>query len=134
MINIICCAETESALDFKISGLVSNLNSSGEVESIASKHSSLAAQEYIQEIIRNEPSNVQLIIDPPSEIDINVWQYEHLRQFILELNLLVVQLKGVCTQQTCPKMKATDDWLFLCAAHKKAQECSAIDYMIHNLD
>lgn len=31
-------------------------------------------------------------------------------------------------------MRATEEWLYLCAAHKKAQECSAIDYMIHNLD
>jgi len=31
-------------------------------------------------------------------------------------------------------MKATDDWLYLCAAHDIPQECSAIDYMIHNLE
>ena len=31
-------------------------------------------------------------------------------------------------------MKATDEWLFLCAVHEKAKECSAIDYMIHTLD
>ena len=31
-------------------------------------------------------------------------------------------------------MKATDEWLYLCASHKNPQECSAIDYMIHSLD
>ena len=62
------------------------------------------------------------IIEPPTDVDINIWQYEHLRQFILELNLLVTQLNGVCTPQTCPKMKATEDWLYLCASHKQAQE------------
>lgn len=31
-------------------------------------------------------------------------------------------------------MKATDDWLYLCASHKTPQECSAIDYMMHTLD
>lgn len=31
-------------------------------------------------------------------------------------------------------MKATDEWLYLCASHKIPQECSAIDYMIHSLD
>ena len=36
--------------------------------------------------------------------------------------------------QTCPKMKATDTWLYLCACHKKPMNCSAIDYMIHSLD
>ncbi|KAM3142104.1 hypothetical protein pb186bvf_005758 [Paramecium bursaria] len=105
-----------------------------DVEDISQMHGPLAIQEYIQELIRAEASNIKQIITPPPEVDVLVWQYEHLRQFILELNLLVTQLKGVCTAQTCPKMKATEDWLYLCAAHKKAQECSAIDYMIHNLD
>lgn len=62
------------------------------------------------------------IIQPPNNVDLNVWQYEHMRQFILELNLLVTQLKGVCNSKICPKMKATEDWMFLCAAHKNAQE------------
>lgn len=31
-------------------------------------------------------------------------------------------------------MNATDEWLYLCASHKQPKECSAIDYMIHNLD
>ncbi|CAD8132428.1 unnamed protein product [Paramecium pentaurelia] len=105
-----------------------------DVEDISQMNGPLAVQEYIQELIRADSSNIKQIITPPPEVDINVWQYEHLRQFILELNLLVTQLKGLCTAQTCPKMKATEDWLYLCAAHKKAQECSAIDYMIHNLD
>lgn len=81
-----------------------------------------AVQEYIQELIRNDPKDIKKIIEPPKEVDISVWKYEHLRQFILELNLLVVQLQGICTKQTCPKMKATDDWLYLCAAHKDPQE------------
>ncbi|KAL4453027.1 hypothetical protein ABPG73_015864 [Tetrahymena malaccensis] len=105
-----------------------------DIEDVSNMQGPLAVQEYIQELIRNDPSNVQKICEPPKDVDINVWQYEHLRQFILELNLLATQLKGVCTSQTCPKMKAADDWLYLCAAHKTPQECSAIDYMIHNLD
>ena len=55
----------------------------------------------------------------PKEVDESVWQYEHIRQFILELNLLVVQLQGLCTKELCPKMKATDEWLYLCASHKQ---------------
>lgn len=31
-------------------------------------------------------------------------------------------------------MKATDEWLYLCASHRTPMECSAIDYMIHSLD
>ena len=82
----------------------------------------------------NDPSNIVKICEPPKEVDESVWQYEHIRQFILELNLLVVQLQGICTNKVCPKMKATDEWLYLCASHKSPQECSAIDYMIHSLD
>ena len=74
------------------------------------------------------------ICEPPKEVDEIVWQYEHIRQFILEMNLLVVQLQGICSSRSCPKMNATDEWLYLCASHKQPKECSAIDYMIHNLD
>ena len=93
-----------------------------------------AVQEYIQELIRDDPSNVKKIIEPPKGVNINVWKYEHLRQFILETNLLIVQLKCVCTKETCVKMMATEDWLYLCPVHKDPQDCPAIDYMIHNLD
>ncbi len=93
-----------------------------------------SVQEYIQESIRDNPSDIQKIINLPNDVDVGVWKYEHLRQFILETNLLIVQLQGNCNNITCPKMKATDDWLYLCAVHKETTECSAIDYMIHNLD
>ena len=63
-----------------------------------------------------------------------MWQYEHIRQFILELNLLVVQLLGVCTRDKCEKMTARKDYMFLCANHADNEKCSAIDYMIHALD
>lgn len=80
------------------------------------------------------PADVHKICEPPAEVDEGVWQYEHIRQFILELNLLVVQLLGVCTSASCPKMTANETWLYMCAAHKQTKECSAIDYMIHSLD
>ena len=81
-----------------------------------------SVQEYIQELIRHDPSDITKIIEQPVEVDVNVWKYEHLRQFILETNLLVVQLQRNCTKETCPKMKATDDWLYLCAVHKDTVE------------
>lgn len=31
-------------------------------------------------------------------------------------------------------MKGSSDSEYLCAAHKNAINCSAIDYMVHNLD
>ena len=103
-------------------------------EEFSKKKGLFAVQEYIQELIRDDPSNVKKIIEAPKGVDINVWKYEHLRQFILETNLLIVQLKGVCTKETCQLMKATEDWLYKCSVHKETQDCPAIDYMIHNLD
>ena len=73
------------------------------------------------------------LIEPPKGVNINVLKYQHLPQFILETNLLIVQLKGVCTKENL-KMKATDDWLYLCSVHKETQESPVIDYMINNLN
>lgn len=70
----------------------------------------------------------------PEGVNQNLWLYEHVCQFVTELNLLIVKLHGICTAETCPKMKATDVWLYKCACHNQPQDCSAIDYMIHQLD
>ena len=97
-------------------------------------------QEYLQELIRNEPASVQKICELPEGVDESVWVYEHIRQFILELNLLVVQLLGICTVKTCPKMTGNKEFVYLCAApgcvsrNKGQSNCAAIDYMIHTLD
>ena len=56
------------------------------------------------------------------------------RQFCLELNGLAVRLQQDCNPNQCWQMTATDQWIFLCAAHKNPQECSAIDYTRHTLD
>lgn len=48
-----------------------------------------------------------------------------MRQFILELNLLVTQLHEDCTAQTCPKMEANGS-LYACAAHKMKQDVEKI--------
>lgn len=44
------------------------------------------------------------------------------RRFTLELNFLVVALRDDCTKDSCPVMKATDEWQYLCAAHKTPKE------------
>ena len=62
------------------------------------------------------------------------WQLELLRGFLAELGALAVALNSVCTTSTCPVMRATDEWLYLCAAHQPPKECSAIDYQLHTLD
>lgn len=41
--------------------------------------STLAVQQYIQQQIRREPANIDLILTPPDAQDEGVWKYEHLR-------------------------------------------------------
>lgn len=55
-----------------------------------------------------------------------------IRRIPIDLTPLVVLLLQICTAETCPKMKA-DEWQYLCVAHGRegAEECSAIDYIIH---
>lgn len=52
----------------------------------------------------------------------------------MELNGLAVKLQHECHPDTCTQMTATDQWIFLCAAHKTPKECPAIDYTRHTLD
>jgi hypothetical protein len=60
------------------------------LEEFGTLHGPFSVQEHIQELIRDNPSDVRKIVEPPKDVDLSVWQYEHMRQFILELNLLVV--------------------------------------------
>ncbi|KAJ4454729.1 putative preimplantation protein 3 [Paratrimastix pyriformis] len=96
--------------------------------------SCVALQQYIQQLIRKDCSDVKTICQLPEGQDEALWQYEHLRQLTMELNKFVTSFDGICTDKTCFKMKATDEWHYLCAAHKKPKECCAIDYIIHTLD
>ncbi|XP_019125722.1 MOB-like protein phocein isoform X3 [Larimichthys crocea] len=103
-------------------------------ESFEEMDSTLAVQQYIQQNIRSDCSNVDKILEPPEGQDEGVWKYEHLRQFCLELNGLAVKLQSECHPDTCTQMTATEQWIFLCAAHKTPKECPAIDYTRHTLD
>ncbi|CAG5112204.1 Oidioi.mRNA.OKI2018_I69.chr2.g6447.t1.cds [Oikopleura dioica] len=93
-----------------------------------------AQQMLIQQRIRNNKNNVEFILTPPEGADEDVWKYEHLRQFCQELNGLATRLQAECSPETCNQMTATDQWIFLCAAHKSPKECPAIDYTRHTLD
>ncbi|KAH8875127.1 MOB kinase activator-like 4 [Schistosoma japonicum] len=88
----------------------------------------------VQQTIRRDFNNVDEILTAPEGQDEVVWKYEHLRQFCMELNGLAVRLQLECTPKTCPQMTATDQWIFLCAAHKTPKECPAVDYTRHTLD
>lgn len=96
--------------------------------------SPLAVQQYIQQLIRKDPSNVDEILRLPDGQDLGAWKIEHLRLFCMQLNKLAVKLQDCCRPETCNQMTATEQWIFLCAAHKQPNECSAIDYTRHTLD
>ncbi len=96
--------------------------------------STLAVQQYLQQLIREDPACVDSILRTPDQQDELVWKYEHLRQFCMDLNLIAVKLQTECKPSTCTQMTATEQWIFLCAAHKNPKECSAIDYTRHTLD
>ncbi|CAG0882606.1 unnamed protein product [Cyprideis torosa] len=138
-------------------------NSPGtKAEAFEEMESTLAVQQYIQQTIREDPSAIEHILTPPENQDEGVWKYEHLRyvwkyehlrasylqdrllgkvqrlfssrQFCMELNSLAVLLQRDCHPETCSQMTATEQWIFLCAAHKTPKECPAIDYTRHTLD
>eukprot|EP00418_Pyrodinium_bahamense_P036424 CAMPEP_0179209152 /NCGR_PEP_ID=MMETSP0796-20121207/104310_1 /TAXON_ID=73915 /ORGANISM="Pyrodinium bahamense, Strain pbaha01" /LENGTH=288 /DNA_ID=CAMNT_0020914109 /DNA_START=39 /DNA_END=903 /DNA_ORIENTATION=- len=103
---------------------------------VAAGGGALAVQEYIQDRIRADPADLDSLYELPAgaAVDPLVWQYEHLRQFVIEFNRLLVALGDQCTPETCPKMTASNEWQYLCAAHRKPQDCAAIDYMTHTID
>lgn len=90
-------------------------------------------QEYLQDIVRRYPQDIELLLRVPEAQASDVWLYEHLRQLCLELTYLVVQLMPECTSESCPDMKA-NECVFLCAAHETPQGCCAIEYIVHTLD
>eukprot|EP01063_Lacrimia_lanifica_P006811 TRINITY_DN14283_c0_g1_i1.p1 TRINITY_DN14283_c0_g1~~TRINITY_DN14283_c0_g1_i1.p1 ORF type:complete len:224 (+),score=69.18 TRINITY_DN14283_c0_g1_i1:118-789(+) len=94
-----------------------------------------AVETYLHLVTTLMPLNIEATTAPPGDgIEDALWQHECMRMFISGLNRLVVHLSDVCTPQTCPKMTATSEWLFLCACHKQPQECPAVDYAFHTLD
>lgn len=95
--------------------------------------STLSVQQYIQQQIRTNYKDINAILEPPAGQDEGAWKYEHLRQFCNEMNGLAVRLQLECDPKVCVQMTATEQWIFLCAAHKNPKECSAIDYTLHTL-
>ncbi|CAE6534737.1 unnamed protein product [Rhizoctonia solani] len=106
--------------------------------------SAFQSQEYIAQLIRQDPHDVQKIVTPPkpddekSSVDDGCWLYEQLRRLAQDLTYpLITNLQLECNRDTCPEMKA-GEWLYLCVAHGNAAgghiQCCAIDYIVHTLD
>ena len=60
-------------------------------------------------------NNINIICTCPNSIDKNVWIYEHIRLLIIELGWLTSILMDYCTNKSCPVMRATEKWEYLCA-------------------
>uniref|UniRef100_A0A1I7WSZ8 Mob1/phocein family protein n=1 Tax=Heterorhabditis bacteriophora TaxID=37862 RepID=A0A1I7WSZ8_HETBA len=101
--------------------------------------STLNVQQFIQQTIALNPADIGAlflfilpffevlffqdgILTPPIDQDDGVWKYEQLRQFCLQLNGLALLLQEECMPETCIQMTATEQWIFLCAAHKNPKE------------
>jgi hypothetical protein len=87
-----------------------------------------------------DSSDIDAIIKKPESCDENTWIYEHVRQFIIELNLLLAFLRPHCTSKTCPVMNVHPE-NYRCITHSEPRDviflnyqCHAFDYMLHNLN
>ena len=96
--------------------------------------STILYQQYIQQLVHRNPADIDEILRLPEGQDLGVWKVEHLRSFCMQLNRLAAKLQDCCHPETCNQMTATEQWIFLCAAHKQPNECPAIDYTRHTLD
>lgn len=103
-------------------------------QSLQDMDSLLAVQMYIQQTIRKNHLDIDEILRLPPGQDLDAWKYEHVRQFCMQLNRLATMLQKCCKPETCSQMTATEQWIFLCAAHKQPTECPAIDYTRHTLE
>ncbi|KAL9651847.1 hypothetical protein ABK040_000195 [Willaertia magna] len=118
---------------------------------------SIVVQEMIQRMIRKHPKKIKKIISIPKSsnenqeeylVDKEVWIYEHMRQFLIEINQFILHLKDVCTKETQPEMKisqthllgenynnndegSNEELLYYCPVFNPPQLVSAIDYMVH---
>ena len=97
----------------------------------------LGMEQWIDQNTReNGVTDPDSTITPPvnlSNEELNVWKYEQVRYFCKQLNWLSTELQGYCPPRKYPQMIATEQWIFLCAAHKTPKECAAVDYMRHTL-
>uniref|UniRef100_A0A8C6WN61 MOB family member 4, phocein n=1 Tax=Neogobius melanostomus TaxID=47308 RepID=A0A8C6WN61_9GOBI len=86
-------------------------------ESFEEMDSTLAVQQYIQQNIRSDCSNIDKILEPPEGQDEGVWKYEHLRYGLLVTHKLR-PYTCVPSQTPCTQMTATEQWNFYVAAHR----------------
>ena len=55
----------------------------------------LNVQQYIQQCIFADEKNIDKILTSPPGLEEGVWKYEHVRQFVMELNFLAIMLQVI---------------------------------------
>lgn len=49
---------------------------------------------------------------------------------MVEFNRVIAEVQYECNEDTCPRMSATDEWHFLCAAHRKPMDVIQLSLII----
>jgi len=106
--------------------------------------SAFQLQEYIAQLVKFNPHDVDAIVSLPSsttsnegsggDVDLNCWIYEQIRRLAQDLTSpLITLLQHECDRNSCPEMKA-GEWLYLCVAHGNGgtMEVSVLSY--HHLE
>ncbi|KAJ1818066.1 hypothetical protein GGH91_000839 [Coemansia sp. RSA 2671] len=102
-------------------------------ESIDEIKTELAAQEYLQSLIRRHRFDIDTLVEVPPGVESLAWLYEHMRQICVELGYYLSTLHGECTELGCSVMRASET-TYYCAGHGRPRPCSAMGYSVHTLD
>ncbi|KAL0211178.1 hypothetical protein P9112_009476 [Eukaryota sp. TZLM1-RC] len=91
-------------------------------------------QAVISHRVFHHPTDIHKILSTPPNINTISWIIEQFRQLLVDLSFFSIKLHQECTRSTCDQMKTTQEWMFLCAAHKTPTDCCAVDYTRHTID
>jgi len=109
-----------------------------KVTAISEKMGMYAVREHIEELIRNDYTQIERIIHFPRDITGAEQQLrfvvESMKLFLVEVGFFVVFLSSQCNHTNCSKMQATNKFRYRCSAHRKPKDCNAIQYCVHTLD
>eukprot|EP00484_Ammonia_sp_Unknown_P031003 CAMPEP_0197028788 /NCGR_PEP_ID=MMETSP1384-20130603/8396_1 /TAXON_ID=29189 /ORGANISM="Ammonia sp." /LENGTH=324 /DNA_ID=CAMNT_0042457845 /DNA_START=423 /DNA_END=1397 /DNA_ORIENTATION=- len=109
---------------------------------ISEKDGLYGISEYIVEVIKDDYTNIERIIEIPKDLsqqsggnDARLqFQVEMMKYFLIEVGFFVVFLSVQCNNTNCNKMQATSKFRYRCSAHRKPKDCNAIQYCVHTLD
>ena len=87
-------------------------------------------------------SDLSLIVECPSDIDLNEWFAVHIVQFFNELSLLSAVIRKdnvICSEQSCPKMSVHSEYEYLWHSNEFIQPISvsapkSIDFLLEWID